>query len=161
MSIIPVPEQGFTEADAFCSKLDVEKYVGRGVFGDSSVPSHQTVLNWMAMAAAEIEDVIAKGGVAYTVPSRGNPFPTSNADAKVARLRSMCRAANIVATAARIMEIRGIKDDDSDGAGDAKQEEYKALLAAIEESVAVTETAAPIFGTSNADSLTFRSDTEF
>ncbi len=97
---MPIPHNA---TDAFCSQADVEAKAQRGVYDATTCPTSQQVLDFMAMRAGEVEGVLQRASLPYTVPSRGTPFPTYGAGPTTdqeERLIVLCQQANAYGAAA-------------------------------------------------------------
>lgn len=97
----------FVVNDAFCVVADVEARAQRGPYTTTSVPTQQQVIDAMAMRAAEVEGVLKRFGLPYTVPSHDRPFPTgAGATDEEDRLRALAIQANCIGAALDAVQMQ-------------------------------------------------------
>lgn len=94
--------------DAFCLQIDVEAKAQRGPYTSGTFPTAQQVLDAMAFCGSQIEGVLSRFGVPYTVPSRATPFPAYGTAGKNQedRLRLLCQEANAFGAAVRAVQMQ-------------------------------------------------------
>ena len=74
----------YTASDSFTVIGRVESYAGYGALSASTVPTSQEALDFMALRAGTIEQIMLAKGVTYTVPTGTNPITATSSLGKMA-----------------------------------------------------------------------------